>query len=94
VEHAALHLPKINMQVFHENSGNDRQHWFWQRTQHPLGIFSEPFRKQKVEYLHYNPCRKGLVTCPEDWRFSFAKYWLSREACDARLVDVWWEESN
>jgi putative transposase len=92
VAHAARHLPKVYAKVFEENAGRDRQHRFWQPTQHPVGIFSAPFWKQKVDYLHYNPCRKGLVTCPEDWRFSSARYWLTGKACDVQVSDVEWDE--
>ena len=49
------------MEVFKENAGKDRQHRFWQPTQHLVGIFCESVWKQKVDYLHYNPCRKGLA---------------------------------
>lgn len=44
-----------------------------------------------MEYLHDNPCRKGLVLAPEDWRFSSARYWLTRETNDVQLSDVGWE---
>jgi REP element-mobilizing transposase RayT len=94
VDHTARHLPKIYMEVLQNNAGKDRQHRFWQPTQHPAGIFSEAFWKQKFDYLHYNPCRKGLVACPEDWRFSSARYWLSGETCEVQLSEVGWEETN
>jgi putative transposase len=91
LDHAIQHLPKVYAKVFQENAGKDRQHRFWQPTQHPLGIFSEPFWQQKVEYLHYNPCRKGLVTCPEAWRFSSAGYWLTGKAGGVQLADIGWD---
>jgi hypothetical protein len=91
VEHAALHLPKIYRQVFQDHAGKDRQHRFWQLTQHPVGITSEPFWKQKMDYLHYNPCRKGLVRCPEEWRFSSARFWTSGVAGDVEVADVGWD---
>jgi REP element-mobilizing transposase RayT len=91
VDYAEEHLPKISMDVLRENAGKDRQHRFWQPTQHPVGIFNESLWKQKVDYLHYNPCRKGLVTCPENWRFSSARYWLTGEAGEVEVSDVGWE---
>jgi putative transposase len=91
VEHAAQHLPKMYTSVFEEKAGKDRQHRFWQPTQHPVGITSEPFWKQKVDYLHHNPCRKGLVRCPDDWRFSSARYWLNGEAGDVQVSEVGWD---
>jgi len=90
VDHAALHLPKIYMEALKESAGKDRQHRFWQPTQHPVGIISESVWKQKMDYLHYNPCRKGLVKCPEDWRFSSARTWLTGEAGDVQVSDIGW----
>jgi putative transposase len=91
LDHASKHLPKSFTEEFHQHAGKDRERRFWQPTQHPIGIFSEGFWKQKMDYLHHNPCRKGLVLRPEDWRFSSALYWSTREPCDVQLAEVGWE---
>ncbi len=91
LDYSAQHLPKSFTEEFHRHAGKDRERRFWQPTQHPVGIISEEFWKQKMDYLHYNPCRKGLVLRPEDWRFSSARYWLGREENDVQLSDVGWE---
>jgi REP element-mobilizing transposase RayT len=76
LDHAARHLPKSYTEEFQKHAGKDRERRFWQPTQHPVGITSNGFWKQKMDYVHQNPCRKGLVLRPEDWRFSSARYWL------------------
>jgi putative transposase len=91
IKYSAEHLPKRYKGIFQEHAGKDREHRFWQPTQHPIGIFSNGFWKQKMDYLHHNPCRKGLVLRPEDWRFSSALYWSTREENDVQLSDVGWE---
>jgi REP element-mobilizing transposase RayT len=91
VEHARQHLPPIFMKSFEEQAGKDRQHRFWQPTRHPVGILTEAVWQQKMDYLHFNPCRKGLVSCPEDWRFSSARYWLDSKAADVALSEVGWD---
>ena len=91
LDHCARHLPKCFTEVFRKHAGDDRQHRFWQPTQHPIGIFSQGFWKQKTDYLHDNPCRKGLVYSPEDWRFSSASYWMTKRKNDVQLLDVVWE---
>jgi REP element-mobilizing transposase RayT len=50
----------------------DGKYSLWQKTNYPKLINSEKFLKQKIEYIHYNPVRKGYVHCPEDWRWSSA----------------------
>lgn len=91
LDYSAQHLPKCFTEEFHRYAGEDRQRRFWQPTQHPIGIFSEDFWKQKMDYLHHNPCRKGLVLRPEDWRFSSALFWSTREKNDVQLSAVGWE---
>ena len=91
LDHAAHHLPSIFTEEFQKHAGKDRERRFWQATQHPVGIYSGDFLKQKFDYLHENPCRKGLVRCPEGWRFSSARFWLAGETSDVKLSDVGWE---
>ena len=75
LDHVTGHLPECFGEVFQSEAGTDRQRRFWQATQHPVGLFSTGFWRQKFDYLHQNPCRKGLVRRPEDWRYSSALYW-------------------
>ena len=91
LDYSMKHLPRCFTEVFHKNAGLDRERRFWQPTQHPVGISSEKFWKQKLGYLHYNPCRKGLVLRPEDWRFPSALYWATREKADVDVSDLGWE---
>jgi putative transposase len=66
LDYAAGHLPNVFTAEFQNHAGKDRERRFWQPSQHPMGIYSNEFWKQKMDYIHYNPCRKGLVVRPED----------------------------
>ena len=66
-------MPKAFNKVLRSAAGDDRARRFWQPTRHPVAITSERFYRQKLDYLHANPCRKGLVLYPEEWRFSSAR---------------------
>ena len=50
-----------------------------------LPVFSESFFMQKVNYIHMNPVRAGLVARAEDYRWSSARCWLERMAEDEPL---------
>src|SRR5207237_1108420 len=87
------HLPPCFREVLRLRAGDDRDRRFWQPTRHPEQIETEKFWQAKFDYLHANPCRKGLVTQPEHWRFSSAKYWLHGQGTsnDVVLSSVgWW----
>jgi putative transposase len=75
-DYCMVHLPACFTSVFKQQAGEDRERRFWQPTRHPVQIETEQFWKAKFDYLHANPCRKGLVARPEHWRFSSASYWL------------------
>ena len=47
----------------------------WQDEFHPEAIYSEEWFTQKLDYIHYNPVKKGFVTRPEDWKYSSARNW-------------------
>jgi hypothetical protein len=84
--------PACFVETLREASGEDRQRRFWQPTRHPEVVETEPFWRQKLDYLHDNPRRKGLVRRAEHWRFSSAAYYLSdgREACDFLVTRIAW----
>ncbi|MGI6259382.1 MAG: REP-associated tyrosine transposase [Anaerolineaceae bacterium] len=52
---------------------NDRKRMFWQEGWHAEAIHSFEFYKQKVDYIHDNPRRAGLVGLPENYPYSSAK---------------------
>ncbi len=89
-DHCEKRLSSAIVDIFYEHSGNDRLRRFWQTTRHPIGLVTEKVFEQKVNYIHWNPCRKGLVRQPEDWRFSSAGFWMKGVKNDVELAGVWW----
>jgi REP element-mobilizing transposase RayT len=55
------------------------QHQVWQEGFHPQAIITEDMLRQKLDYIHYNPVRLGLVDRPEDWRYSSARNYLGQD---------------
>ncbi|MGB8170354.1 MAG: transposase [Chthoniobacteraceae bacterium] len=47
----------------------------WQEGSHPQALMSDAVMQQKLEYLHNNPVKRGLVAVPEHWRYSSAHEW-------------------
>ncbi|MFZ4800102.1 MAG: REP-associated tyrosine transposase [Bacteroidia bacterium] len=45
---------------------------FWQYTTHPVLLYSNDVIKQKMDYIHLNPVRAGLVNEPENYIYSSA----------------------
>ena len=91
-DYSTSHLPKCFLDTLRASSTADRERRFWQPSRHPEAIHREKFWRQKLDYLHANPCRKGLVTRAEHWRFSSAAFNVSdgRDVCDVTIGKVDW----
>jgi REP element-mobilizing transposase RayT len=85
-------MPKVYGQLVNNPRRSDRERQFWQASRHPVAIWTEGFWRTKVNYLHDNPRRKGLVHEATAWRFSSAAYWLQEPsgASDVILTGVQW----
>ena len=66
----------------------ESQHQVWQEGSHPQAMASDTIMLQKLEYLHNNPVKRGLVASPEHWRYSSAHEWLPGAAIALR-TDPW-----
>jgi len=60
-----------------QHAEKDRNHRYslWQTEKNVLPIFSEGMFMQKVNYIHQNPVRAGLVERAKDYRWSSARIW-------------------
>jgi len=86
------HMPQCYCETSRKAAGEDRKRRCWQPSRHPVLVETESFWRTKFDYLHENPCRKGLVTRADYWRFSSASYWLSEGTIenDVQLSALQW----
>ena len=52
----------------------DRKDPFWQPRYYPFNLYSEKKAVEKLDYMHLNPVRAGLVEKAVDWAWSSARY--------------------
>ena len=66
----------------------DRVYQFWQEGSHAELIFSDAMMREKLEYIHANPVKRGYVDRAEQWRYSSARNY----AGEIGLIetDRWW----
>ncbi len=48
----------------------------WQKGYHPVLIKSEKWFREKLDYIHQNPVKKGFVTQQDDWKYSSARNYI------------------
>ena len=63
-----IHLFKYYAKFEKQNS----ELMFWQKTSHPVELFSNKMIDQKLNYIHWNPVKAGIVLEPHQYFFSSA----------------------
>jgi putative transposase len=71
-----------------QHQERDRKHRFslWQTEKNVLPVFSERVFLEKVNYIHRNPVRAGLVEHPVEYRWSSARVWQGQTSEDEPLL--------
>jgi putative transposase len=58
---------------------------FWQPRFYDFNVYTEKKRVEKLRYMHRNPVTRGLVSKPEDWRWSSYRFYALDEAGPVRI---------
>lgn len=70
-----------HLSVFEAHSNGTSKLTVWKEQSRAVGITSLPVLHTKIEYLHANPVRRGLVDDPSDWMWSsWRNYFLDDES--------------
>lgn len=77
------------MQFARKAQRGDRSYQFWQKGSHQQAINGADMMRQKLEYIHNNPVKRGYVDHPEDWRWSSARNYAGQEGVIE--VDLDWD---
>lgn len=73
LNHKNLSIPLDIFKSAAKNEQRNKSHKVWQSGFHPIGIYSESFFNQKLDYIHKNPVKKDYVSKPEHWFYSSAR---------------------
>lgn len=57
----------------------DQEYQVWQEGFHPQLIVSEEMFRQKLEYIHNNPVRRGYIDEPVHWRYSSYRNYIGQQ---------------
>ena len=77
---------------FHGKFKNKQESQVWTHENHAEYIYSQKFIEQKLEYIHNNPVRAGIVVKPEDYLYSSARNYAGLDSpLDVLKLDVLWK---
>ena len=77
-----------------ESHSRNKNYQFWQYGNHPEEIYTNKFMWTKLDYIHLNPVRAGIVEKASQYIYSSASNYvydtglLKIEKADNRIVDV------
>jgi hypothetical protein len=61
---------------------------FWQARFYDFNVWTERKRVEKLNYMHRNPVKRGLVALPEEWRWSSFRWYFQGEMGAVRVNDT------
>ncbi len=70
--------------LFKRSHKTESRYQVWEEGSHPQLIGSEIMMRQKLDYIHQNPVKRGYVDQPEHWRYSSARNYAGQEG----LIEV------
>jgi REP element-mobilizing transposase RayT len=70
----------------HQQRERNHKYSLWQTEKNVLPIFSEKMFMGKLNYIHQNPVRAGLVERAIDYRWSSARIWQGCPGQDEPLL--------
>jgi REP-associated tyrosine transposase len=73
-------------QLEHQKRERNYQYSLWQTEKNVFPIFSEKMFMEKLNYIHQNPVRAGLVDRAIDYRWSSARIWQGCPLKDEPLL--------
>ncbi len=77
---AYLHLPPS----VHDES----RYRAWQRRFYPFDVYSDKKQLEKLDYMHQNPVKRGLVSEPGDWSHPAGSSWRFYFLQDASVLPM------
>jgi len=61
---------------------------FWQTGSHAIEVYSPKFTWIKVNYIHKNPVKAGLVEKAENWEFSSARNYMGLDSAIPEVITL------
>lgn len=67
----------------------NKNYQFWQLGNHTEEIYSEKFMWSKIDYIHFNPVRVGIVSYPQDYIYSSASNYVDNKGIiEVEIVQI------
>jgi putative transposase len=65
---------------------------FWQARYYDFNVYSDHKRFEKLDYMHWNPVKRGLVERMEDWQWSSYRFYRTGQQGRVFIQSGWVKE--
>jgi len=62
---------------------------FWQIRYYDFNVYSSGKRSEKIDYMHKNPVKRGLVADSIDWPWSSYRHYATGEQGTVEIESEW-----
>ncbi len=69
--------------------GEEARDSFWQARFYDFNVWTTKKRVEKLRYMHRNPVKRGLVSSPEEWRWSSYRFYFLDQAGPVQVNQGW-----
>jgi putative transposase len=66
-----------------------RERPFWQARYYDFNLRNPEKRVEKLQYMHRNPVKRGLVAKPEDWKWSSFLHYATGQQGTVEIESEW-----
>jgi REP-associated tyrosine transposase len=66
----------------------------WQKRYYDRNVRTYESFVEKLRYIHRNPVKRGLVTRPENWKWSSFRHYATAEIGAVEVESRWTAERN
>ncbi len=73
---------------FADSSKRHKSYKFWKTGNHAIELNKSKFTWEKVNYIHMNPVKAGLVLKPEEWIYSSASNYMELESKISEVIRI------
>jgi putative transposase len=81
------------LQIFKQQTSRElkppNQKQFWQRRYYDFNVSSPEKFTEKIQYTHSNPVKRGLVSKPEDYRWSSFNHYATGDPGPIEIESHW-----
>ena len=74
------------LDIFAKHANGKCKYSAWKEQPRALAIYTTPKLREKIDYIHANPVRRGLVQSPEEWPHSSYQFYEREEQAELDLI--------